>query len=1127
MRQKRVTPRLDFAADDAVTGFRLAHFEFYNWGTYDGAVYTLEMEKQNALLTGDIGSGKSTIVDALTTLLVPHNRIVYNKAAGAESKERSLYSYIVGEYKSVKDELFGSAKAASLRDPAETFTVLLARFENEGFDESITLAQFFYISNKQVQKFFVTSLAPLSIRKDFFDFKDLRELKKRLRGKEHTFVYDSFKEYSRYFRRVMGIKNEQALNLFYQTVSLKSIGNLTSFIRSHMLEPATEIDAQVNEVCHNFSELNRAHNLILEAQRQIEMLTPIDRETERYEKNRQERIRLDEIRGRLGAYMARHKVRLLDEKIAQITLEEEKTQSKKALAEQESRRLYDAILNIDRELQQNGAHRLAYIDSEMERISKEMQERQERKARYDSLSKRLSLPTVSSEHRFLKNREEAQKSLKKLKEQSSALENEEVMNAVVLRQTEEAIEKAQNEIAYLETRRSNIPSRTAQIRDRMAQSLGIERDALPFAGELMRVTDARWEGAIERVLHPLALSLLVDVDDYEAVSDYVERTDLKGKLVYLKVERTQKSGLYDEVASDSLLRKVEIKADSPFAAALEGLLHERYDLPCVESMEAFRRNKRALSIHGQFKTSLMRHEKNDRYDLNDRSRWVLGWENEQKLELLRREGETLHQKRKALQHQIGELRKSKEELLRQRDDLRDLLAFESYAQIDWYLPSRQLESLKEEKRELEESSDIISQLRQKLQEYERRKEENMRTLSALEKQLGRLEMDKQTRVSEREEALGISRETKDLERYEEALSSYLAMHTAGRLNLANIASSESEIRKNITAQIDALDKKIGRSREKIVGYMKEFNNAFPVVAKEFDATVESAEEYRKKLNALKRDNLPKWRRRFKLLLKEKMVQHILVLQNKLDFQSEEIKNKIEAINQSLRDIEYNEGTYIELIAEPVKSIQIREFKEKLKSAVSGAIGEDHSYDEQKFLQIKEIIERFNGREGYSDEDKKWRKAVTDVRNWFDFSAVERYIGDGSEKEYYTDSGGKSGGQKEKLAYTVLASSLAFQFGLEHRRIKSRSFRFVMIDEAFGRGSDESTRYGLRLFEKLNLQLLVITPKQKIHVIEPFVRSVHFVHNRDGMESSLISMQIEEFRKKRDEMQKWNKKENDG
>jgi uncharacterized protein YPO0396 len=99
-----------------------------------------------------------------------------------------------------------------------------------------------------------------------------------------------------------------------------------------------------------------------------------------------------------------------------------------------------------------------------------------------------------------------------------------------------------------------------------------------------------------------------------------------------------------------------------------------------------------------------------------------------------------------------------------------------------------------------------------------------------------------------------------------------------------------------------------------------------------------------------------------------------------------------------------------------------------------------------------------------------------------FSASERWREDGREHEHYTDSGGKSGGQKEKLAYTVLAASLAYQFGLEWGETRSRSFRFVLIDEAFGRGSDESTRYGLQLFQRLSLQLLIVTPLQKIHCV---------------------------------------------
>src|SRR5450759_5581175 len=91
---------MDFLADDALAGFRLHRLEVFNWGTFDGRVWILNPSGKNALLTGDIGSGKSTLVDAVTTLLVPAHRIAYNKAAGADNKERTLRSYVLGHYKS-------------------------------------------------------------------------------------------------------------------------------------------------------------------------------------------------------------------------------------------------------------------------------------------------------------------------------------------------------------------------------------------------------------------------------------------------------------------------------------------------------------------------------------------------------------------------------------------------------------------------------------------------------------------------------------------------------------------------------------------------------------------------------------------------------------------------------------------------------------------------------------------------------------------------------------------------------------------------------------------------------------------------------------------------------------------
>ena len=109
-------PALDFVSDQAKAGFRLHRLEVFNWGTFHKHVWSMELGGENALLTGDIGSGKSTLVDAVTTLLVPSQKIVFNKAAGAESRERTLRTYVLGYYKSERGEAGLSAKPVALRD---------------------------------------------------------------------------------------------------------------------------------------------------------------------------------------------------------------------------------------------------------------------------------------------------------------------------------------------------------------------------------------------------------------------------------------------------------------------------------------------------------------------------------------------------------------------------------------------------------------------------------------------------------------------------------------------------------------------------------------------------------------------------------------------------------------------------------------------------------------------------------------------------------------------------------------------------------------------------------------------------------------------------------------------------
>ena len=208
---KNESSLLDFGTDESLSGFRLQRLEVFNWGTFDGRVWTLRAEGRNALLTGDIGSGKSTLVDAVTTLLVPAHRVAYNKAAGAEARERTLRSYVLGHYKAARSDLGGAGRPVALRGP-DSYSVILAVFHNAGYDQTVTLAQVFWLKdpNGQPLRLFAVADRALSIAGDFADFgADIVKLRKRLRAAK-VVVEDSFPPYGALLRRHLGIHNEQA-----------------------------------------------------------------------------------------------------------------------------------------------------------------------------------------------------------------------------------------------------------------------------------------------------------------------------------------------------------------------------------------------------------------------------------------------------------------------------------------------------------------------------------------------------------------------------------------------------------------------------------------------------------------------------------------------------------------------------------------------------------------------------------------------------------------------------------------------------------------------------------------------------------------------------------------------------
>ncbi|CDG53785.1 MULTISPECIES: ATP-binding protein [Halomonadaceae] len=1111
----------DFASDDSHTGFRLQRLEVYNWGTFHQRVWHLTPNGETSLLTGDIGSGKSTLVDAITTLLVPAQRITYNKAAGAEQRERSLRSYVLGYYKTERSDGALAAKPVALRD-FNSYSVILAQFYHAGYDQHVTLAQLFWLRDSQGQpaRSYVVADRPLTITEDFANFgSDLNALRKRLRQLPQVELFDHFPPYGAAFRRRFGLDSEQALELFNQTVSMKSVGNLTEFVRGHMLA-AFAVEERIDALIRHFEDLDRAHQAVLKAKAQIDALQPMVDNLDRYAEASDQAREFTACREALQPWFAGIKAQLLEQRREKLERELERLASRIEALVSEQQHNQAKRDELKQAIANNGGDRLEQLKRQIKDQGERADERRRRAEEYQALTQRLALDALGDEAVFVENRQRVEQALETLEDRKAEAQNAVTEAAVAFRDGREGVEEVERELDSLRQRRSNIPAAILALRERLCESTGLPVESLPFAGELIQVRDEErdWEGAIERVLHNFGLSLLVPDAHYQEVAEWVDRTHLRGRLVYYRVREPKGAGL-PQLHPDSLVRKLAVRPDSDFYAWLEQELARRFDYACCRDLAQLRREQRAITRSGQIKAKGERHEKDDRHAINDRARYVLGWSNEAKIAALEQQQYQLQQRLQQLADTLSQAQETQKQLETLGTLLHRIDVYRHFQELDWHTPTLLIQRLEEERRSLEATSDTLRLLQQQLGDLEAELKEQDTRLTGLrdERATARLKYDQAGDAQAEAEALvertAASVRESDFPRLDALRPEALPER---RLTVESCDNAEREMRTWLQGRIDAEEKRLKRLGERIIDAMRSYHTEWPLETREVDVSIASGDEYRGMLKQLVGDDLPRFEADFRKLLKENTIREVAGFQAKLNQERELIRERIDTINRSLHGIDYNPNRYIRLQAEPTPDLEVREFRESLRACTEGALtgSETEEYSEAKFLQVKAIIERLRGREGQTELDKRWTRKVTDVRNWFVFSASERWREDDAEHEHYTDAGGKSGGQKEKLAYTVLAASLAYQFGLETGGQSSRSFRFVVIDEAFGRGSDESARYGLELFQRLNLQLLIITPLQKIHIIEPFVANVGYVHNDGGQHSMVRNLSIEEYRAER-------------
>ncbi|MFJ7205227.1 ATP-binding protein [Streptomyces sp. NPDC098789] len=1100
-------------------GYRLARLEVLNWGTFHRTNCAFTVDGRSVLLTGGVGSGKSTLVDAMTTLLLPAYKIAYNKAAGANAKERDLRSYVLGHHKNERVEATGSTRPVGLRD-ASSYSVILGVFTNYALGTHLTLAQVFYwtseTSTGQPERFYLTAAVPLSIDADFTGFgPDIADLRRQLKQRGATIHGSSYTQYGKAMRRGLGIPSEQALDLFHQTVSMKAVGSLDEFIRDRMLEPF-DAASEVDKIVGHFDALTASHDEVVLARQMIEHLAPIVEACKRHDTVQSEITALTERRETVPAFFAQHRHRLLVTRNQILSTRTGELAELQATREKHLERLRETADGLRRRIDGVGGEKLVSLARAIDELGRERERRRKRAGEHGGWLAQAGLEPITGVASFRDRTDEIGTARTKVDEQEQRDRQELDDLAVARRDNTTATDENRREITSLQQQRSSIPAKLVDLRHELAGAVGVADEDLPFAGELIQVREdeAAWAGAAERVLRGFALSLLVPHAHYQAVSAWVNGRHLGLKLVYYHVPaHTPAAALPGD--RTVLAGKLELKEDNWAHAWLAAQLSTRANYLCAQDLETFTQATRsAVTRQGLVKSSGGRHEKNDAHRIDDRRNWVLGWSNQAKLDALLTEAARLTSESATITARTRQVEQQQKARAGVSAALTLLASVEDYIDLDWHTVTAEIEQLEQQKKALETEAGL-DQLTGELKQIKTELVESSATLSAGQEELGGLRRDAQ-RITAQLAKTAAFLATCDLDtvaQHVQALTPFLPPTDGdeqSRLEL--LEDKEREAETELLRAGSKRQEALRRLGNQTSALMTVFQTQYPVHTAELDNNVESAEGYRALHLRLTGEDLPRFEERFLQYLRTNVIRDIAGFQAKLGAQEELIRERIDLINTSLAAIDYNPGRYVRLNAAATLNVEIREFQHDLRACTTDVLATDTdtAYTEDKFLQVKRLLDRFKGRPEFTRIDADWTARVTDVRRWFVFSASELNRADDTEHEVYSDSGGKSGGQKEKLAYTILAASLAYQFRIDPTAQKAKTFHFVVIDEAFGRGDDASAHFALDLFQRLGLQLLVVTPLQKLHVIEPHVTRVGYVDRPDKTRSRLTTLTIEEY-----------------
>jgi len=1053
----------------------LRELTIYNWGPFAGK-HRAEFDERGTAIIGATGSGKTTLVDALMTLLADNPRYNLASTGGHDKNDRTLLSYVRGAG--------GSDHVARA---GKTVTGISAKYENDR--KMLRLGAIFWTdgaSNSQQdlkRRWFFCEDEGQSLEGllRVWQEEGARGLMKHGRETGGLRVFESKKAYLAYIRKVFDV-GENAFNLLNRAAGLKQLDSVDTIFRELVLDDKSGFERAL-EVAGDFDTLAGIHGELEDARRQRESLVPVattDRELTKVKARLAEARLVKEL---VPRWYARLGVALWIKKGDELKMVRDETAARLVDKELELKLAAGNEDDLRARFMELGGRDIEQLEEMIATQGALLKTRRKAAEEYQGAMRALQFDEALREEVFCRNRDLLEAKKPALEADLRKLEDEEAEARSVAREARQNCERLEGLIREVKASPgSNIPPAFQRFRGELAARLQVSGDDLPFVAEVVEVKpeEGAWRGAIERAIGANRLRILVPVEAMRNALDWVNERDnrLHVRLQEARLDEPERDWFFD-----SYLHKLTLK-EHRLRPALENLL-ARQDYHCVSDIEALRDTPHGLTKEGTMSGREGRFDKQDQRKLSEG--WLTGFDNGDQLRALAREV-------LAAQEKLAGLEPEAKRFLAERNqraaDLRfvEKVSALEFEQIDVPGGGARLEEFEGQLARLRAPD---SQTKVAQEAFEKARAAT-RELRESEKILGNEKAVLESRIDDAGKRIHFLRDQQgeELSEGESQLASR-SFRKDGEVTADTLDALQRQALEKVEERIEKRRDDLGRLEKRLVGKMGEARNLNPGPYVDAGTDLTDVPVYLAELKRLEQEALPEKEKRFREYLNQSSDQGVTQLLAQIDQEVSEIGDRIGELNHTLAKVDYREGHFLQLQLKKLNDTTIRELERARRYLRDAVLKEDDG--RSHFRALQDIVAIL--REAGNNRHLVGSRALLDPRYRLEFRVVEvnRQTGEASSERSGSQSG--SGGEKELMSSHILTASLSY--ALCPSGASRPLYGTIVLDEAFSKSSQSAARLIVDALRVFGLYPVFVTPNKEIGLLKKHTRRAICVQRTAG------------------------------